>query len=221
MPNFKIDTPSGKATFVSRVLLVISLFLVVDGFVQPSPSHTSSNNFQDSLFSLASSSIPVDTNDAAIQWELFKKHHAKGSWKGIWTTYDFIGDVIDETVASVNLIPYGEEIEHTHTIVVGAKRSDCATCFDSMETKTLSVATYAPSDLKKSRLAACSMVNGPTLLRTGAMSTELVLNHGDGRVRVVFQHAPVWAQVSSMIFKTGLCVVLQLMFDSFSSIIGC
>lgn len=38
------------------------------------------------------------------------------------------------------------------------------------------------------------MVVGPSVLKSGAMSTELVLRHGDGRVRVTFQHAPVWAR---------------------------
>jgi hypothetical protein len=139
-------------------------------------------------------SSPFDeADDVEIQWDLFKKHHAKGSWKGIWTTYDYIGDVQDETVASVDLDLKGDEqIDHSHTIVVGAKRSDCATCFDSMETKTLPVAQYTPDNLRKSRFAAVSMVNGPTLLRSGAMSTELVLAHRDGRIRVIFQHAPVW-----------------------------
>jgi hypothetical protein len=36
------------------------------------------------------------------------------------------------------------------------------------------------------------MVVGPSVLKSGTMSTELVLRHGDGRVRVTFQHAPVW-----------------------------
>jgi hypothetical protein len=133
-------------------------------------------------------------DDSSIQWDLFKKHHAKGSWKGVWTTYDYIGDVIDETVASVNL-NYDESsdiIQQTHTIVVGAKRADCATCFDSFETKELPVAKYTPTQLHKTRLGSVGMVNGPTLLRSGTMATELVLSHGDGRVRVVFQHAPVW-----------------------------
>lgn len=133
-------------------------------------------------------------DDPAVQWDLFKKHHAKGSWKGIWTSYDYIGDVIDETVASVNL-NYDEAndaIQQTHTIAVGAKRSDCETCFDSMETKELPVAQYTPSQLLKTRLGSVGMVNGPTLLRSGAMATELVLAVGDGRVRVLFQHAPVW-----------------------------
>ncbi len=140
-----------------------------------------------------SSLDPVD--DVAVQWELFNKYHAKGSWRGVWTTHDYIGDVIDETVASVDLnVKEDGTIEQTHTIVVGAKKSDCATCFDSMETKVLPVATYSSENLRNSRFAAVSLVNGPTILRSGAMATELVLKHGDGRVRVIFQHAPVWEQ---------------------------
>jgi len=145
---------------------------------------------------VASSSVEeTEVDDPSIQWELFNKHHAKGSWKGIWTTYDYIGDVMDETVASVDLNRKETEdvVEHTHTIVVGAKKSDCETCFDSMESRTLPVQVYTPDNiLQKSRLAGVSMVNGPSIMRSGAMATELILRHGDGRVRVTFQHAPVW-----------------------------
>lgn len=111
------------------------------------------------------------------------------------TTYDYIGDVMDETVASVDLNRKETEnvVEHTHTIVVGAKKSDCETCFDSMESRTLPVQKYTPDNiLQKSRLAGVSMVNGPSIMRSGAIATELILRHGDGRVRVTFQHAPVW-----------------------------
>lgn len=134
-------------------------------------------------------------DDLEIQWDLFKKHHAKGSYKGVWTSYDYIGDVIDETIASVNL-DYDESddsIVQTHTIAVGATKSDCATCFDSSETKVLPVAKYTQQKMRKTRVGSVGMINGPTLLRSGAMATELVLSSGDGRVRVVFQHAPVWA----------------------------
>jgi len=107
-----------------------------------------------------------------------------------------MGDMVDETVASVDLAsPSSEVVQHTHTIVVGAKRSDCATCFDTMETKTLPVATYTPDTFRTRRpirLASRSWVNGPTVLRSGAVATELILAYNDGRVRVVFQHAPVW-----------------------------
>ena len=34
------------------------------------------------------SKFETDDDEGAIQWDLFKKHHAKGSWKGVWTTYD-------------------------------------------------------------------------------------------------------------------------------------
>jgi len=129
--------------------------------------------------------------DSAIQWELFKKHHARGSYKGIWTTYDYIGDVLDETIGAVDLIleEGSDVVQHSHQVVVGAKRSDCATCFDSMEVKTLPIATLqGPDDLllrAKTRCAASGMVAGPRVLRSGAMATELVLSHGDGRIRVM------------------------------------
>jgi hypothetical protein len=160
-----------------------------------------------------SSRFHEPADDPTIQWDLFNKHHAKGSWKGVWTTYDYIGDVMDETVASVDLnLKENDDgsavIDHTHTIVVGAKRSDCKTCFDSMEQKTLPVAQYTPDNvLQRSRLAGISMVNGPTILRSGAMATELILRHGDGRVRVVFNHAPVWEQVSffGKLLSAALC----------------
>jgi len=137
-----------------------------------------------------------EIDDQAVQWELFNKHHVQGSWKGVWTSHDYIGDVIDEVVASVNLKTKDDgSVERTHTIVIGAKKSDCATCFDSMETRTFPVATYQTETFtKSSRTAAVAMVNGPTILRSGVMATELVLKHGDGRIRVNFQHAPVWEQ---------------------------
>ena len=116
-------------------------------------------------------------DDSGIQWELLKKHHARGSWKGIWTTYDYIGDVAMETVASVDCVLQtddgsnsSEVVDVSHNIVVGAQRSDCATCFDTMEAKTIPVATYTPDSFqaRKTRLGACGMVVGPSLLRSGS-----------------------------------------------------
>ena len=85
-----------------------------------------------------------------------------------------------------------DTIQQTHNIVSGATKSDCKTCFDSMEVKSFPVARYAPGQLHKTRLGSIGMVNGPTLLRSGAMATELALSYGDGRIRVMVQHAPVW-----------------------------
>lgn len=136
--------------------------------------------------------------EMAVQWDLFTKHHAKGNgkWRGTWTSYDYMGDVIDTTTASVNLVLDEESspptVTHTHEIVTGSVQADCETCFDSTEVKTIPVGTYAPGNMNKYRCASAGMVCGPSLLRSGAMSTELALNYGNGRVRVIYQHAPVW-----------------------------
>jgi hypothetical protein len=197
------------------VLCAVCQFVATDSFSvtslssyhgRPTPFITSSNHLVSSTrrYLSSSSSLPQDTNDdSEIQWELFKKHHALGSWKGIWTTVDYMGDVLDETVASVDLVLQqgivadgssnnDDCIQQTHTIAVGATRSDCQTCFDSENLKTIPVAIYTKNQLYKQRFAACGMVNGPTLLKSKTMATELVLHYADARVRVVFQHAPVW-----------------------------
>ena len=49
-----------------------------------------------------SSSIPNNNdndNDPLSQYNLFKQYHAKGRWRGIWNTYDYMGDVLDTTQA--------------------------------------------------------------------------------------------------------------------------
>lgn len=135
--------------------------------------------------------------DAALQWSLFTKHHAlDGEWWGTWSTYNYMTDMEDSTIAAVSLLPNaeGNEVVHTHKILTGSTKSDCDTCFSSDEVSTLpTIATYTPETLgRRHRCAASGMVVGPSLLKSGAMSTELVLRHGDGRVRVTFQHAPVW-----------------------------
>jgi len=131
-----------------------------------------------------------------IQWDLFTKHQAKGKWRGTWTTLDYMGDIQDETTASVNLILDDESnsVEHTHEIVMGKIASDCETCYDSEDVRTIPVGKYTPGNMSKYRCASVAMCAGPSLMKSGAMSTELVLTHGNGRVRVVYQHAPVWEE---------------------------
>lgn len=168
-------------------VLVLLNFLTVESFCVPRARRCTALRSSNT----GNAGVVDEIDDTKAQWALFQKHHI-GCWKGVWTTYDYLGDVLDETVASVNVEKEGDVISQSHTIVVGASRSDCATCFDSFETKTMHVASYTPENLRKSRFAANGMVNGPTLLRSGAMATELVLSFGDGRVRVTFQHGPVW-----------------------------
>lgn len=125
----------------------------------------------------STTSASTANDDNAIQWELFRKYHL-GKWKGVWTTYNYMGDVDIETIASVNVVEQTNEeasskqqepkIVVTHDIVKGAKTSDCTTCFDDYEIQSIPVATYTPGNLGKARLGACGMVVGPTVLRSGA-----------------------------------------------------
>jgi len=135
--------------------------------------------------------------DQQLQWNLFTDNHAvDGEWWGTWQTFNYMGDLEDSTVAAVSLqldSADSNEVTQTHRILTSSTQSDCKTCFSSSEVATIPVATYTPETLgRRHRCAARGMAIGPSLLKSGAMSTELVLRHGDGRVRVVFQHAPVW-----------------------------
>lgn len=131
-----------------------------------------------------------------MQWNLFLKNHARGQWRGTWTTYNFMGDVIDNTMASVNLLhdPITNIVSHTHDVVVGSTQSDCETCFDSSDVRTIPVANYSKGRMAKYRCASIGMSCGPSITKSGSMSTELILSHEDtkSRLRVVYQHAPVW-----------------------------
>jgi hypothetical protein len=167
-------------------------FLLTAWLIHSSQSFTTPTTRPCATTSLASSLGEPDDPD--LQWNLYKQYHARGSWKGIWTTYDYMGDVLDEVVASVDLdLLTDDTVKQTHQIVVGATRSDCATCFDRMETQTIPVAQYTHDNLMvRNRLAAHSQIVGPTLTRSGLLATELILSYEDARVRVLLQHAPVW-----------------------------
>ena len=40
--------------------------------------------------------------DAALQWDMFTRHHAlDGEWWGTWSTYNYMGDLEDSTVAGL------------------------------------------------------------------------------------------------------------------------
>ena len=58
----------------------------------------------------------------------------------------------------------------------------------------LGIVGAGPGGLRRMATAGPGLINGPTVLRSGAMSTEVALRHGDGRIRVTFQHAPAWKQ---------------------------
>ena len=68
--------------FLWIALVALACTATVQGFVQKSLPRTKSASASPSLLS---SSLGQEAEDnPAIQWELFNKHHAKGSWKGVW-----------------------------------------------------------------------------------------------------------------------------------------
>lgn len=148
-------------------------------------------------FAGQSSDLPprlTQNEEEKLQWDFFLKHQARGKWRGTWTSYDYMGDIIDSTIASVNLEhdPENDIVTHTHDIVVESTSSDCKTCFDSSNIQSFKVGNYAQGNLARYRCASIAMVCGPSLMRSQAMSTELILSFGNGRVRVIYQHGPVW-----------------------------
>jgi hypothetical protein len=56
--------------------------------------------------------------------------------------------------------------------------------------REIPVGTYRAGALGRQVCAGAGMCSGPSLLRSGLMSTELILRHGASRLRVTLQHAP-------------------------------
>lgn len=109
-----------------------------------------------------------------VQWELFKQHHV-GSWKGLWTTYDAMGDKLLESAAVVDNALSGDKnaVEVAQSIIQESVSADCPTCFDSSTTKDLPKAIYDAtvpdwSSQYRLKFGANGMVVGPKVLKTGA-----------------------------------------------------
>ncbi|KAJ8598378.1 hypothetical protein CTAYLR_002979 [Chrysophaeum taylorii] len=116
-----------------------------------------------------------------------------GNWEGVWTTYDQHGVVQSETEASW-ILELEPENRARHTLRVGDQ--------------TIPVATYTPDNLGKQQCAGAGMVCGPSLLRSGLVSTELSLRHGASRVRVTVQHAPAFdpdGVEAMLLYRTIVC----------------
>jgi len=89
--------------------LVISLLhhsLICNAFAPPSlfgqyrPSRTPIASTQLRSTNQSPDAPKTPEEDAALQWNLFTKYHAvDGEWWGSWMSYDYMGDVIDSTVA--------------------------------------------------------------------------------------------------------------------------
>ncbi|GMI60838.1 hypothetical protein ScalyP_jg10867 [Parmales sp. scaly parma] len=92
-----------------------------------------------------------------------------------------------------------ETVSQTHTIPTSTTKSDCETCFDSSNSKTMLVTTHTLQNInERKHFGGRGYITGPTVTRSGNMITELCLGCPNGeageRVRVIFQHAPVWSE---------------------------
>lgn len=136
--------------------------------------------------------VPVDNLDAEGQWDLFRTNHV-GRWEGVWETFNPIGDNIG-TVEAIFDVSLEDDVTATMSQAIreNSVSSDCETCHDSTQERWLPLGQVGTGALRRMTCAGPAMVNGPTVLRSGALSTELGLRFGDSRVRVTFQHIPAW-----------------------------
>eukprot|EP00571_Detonula_confervacea_P007539 CAMPEP_0172317860 /NCGR_PEP_ID=MMETSP1058-20130122/33076_1 /TAXON_ID=83371 /ORGANISM="Detonula confervacea, Strain CCMP 353" /LENGTH=480 /DNA_ID=CAMNT_0013032537 /DNA_START=1 /DNA_END=1443 /DNA_ORIENTATION=+ len=198
-------SPRPSSMLILATAVALSSSNVSNAFLAPTPHAARYQQLSSSVVKPSTTQLHVSGSpdapktieeDAALQWDMFTRHHAlDGEWWGSWSTYNYMGDLEDSTVAGVSLQPNEDSniVAHTHRILSSSTESDCQTCFSSSQVDTLPIAMYTPETLgRRHRCATVGMVVGPSVLKSGAMSTELVLRHGDGRVRVTFQHAPVW-----------------------------
>ena len=122
----------------------------------------------------------TDVDFADAQWQLYAAQ--SGRWEGVWTTFDSQGI---------------EQLAHTGCWDVSLDGDDAV---HKMEVpgpdgypRQIPVGTYTRGKLGRQTCAGQGMVSGPTLLRSGLMSTELLLRYGASRLRVAVQHAPAEA----------------------------
>jgi hypothetical protein len=104
----------------------------------------------------------TDVDFADAQWQLYAAQ--SGRWEGVWTTFDSQGI---------------EQLAHTGCWDVSLDGDDAV---HKMEVpgpdgypRQIPVGTYTRGKLGRQTCAGAGMVSGPTLLRSGLMSTELLL----------------------------------------------
>ena len=83
--------------YYSAFILVLQA-LAVRAFTLPQHGRSSVKSCISSRFRLpaplpSTTGVETDeTDEGAVQWELLQKYHTKGSWKGVWTTYDYVSE---------------------------------------------------------------------------------------------------------------------------------
>ena len=126
----------------------------------------------------------------STHWRRFTDLHA-GEWRGRWSTFGPDGTLLDEISAAQRLEVAANEDIATNTLIFVSQsvRSDCETCFDSEETKEMPAGSFS-ADTLPYYISGQGSALGPRVLRSGAMSFEACVRHGDERVRLTAQFAP-------------------------------
>ena len=126
----------------------------------------------------------------STHWRRFTDLHA-GEWRGRWSTLGPDGTLLDEISAAQRLEVAANEDVATNTLIFVSQsvRSDCETCFDSEETKEMPAGSFS-ADTLPYYICGQGSALGPRVLRSGAMSFEACVRHGDERVRLTAQFAP-------------------------------
>ena len=126
----------------------------------------------------------------STHWRRFLDLHA-GEWRGRWSTLGPDGTLLDEISAAQRLDVAANEDIATNTLIFVSQsvRSDCETCFDSEETKEMPAGSFS-ADRLPYHICGSGSAFGPRVLRSGAMSFEACVRHGDERVRLTAQFTP-------------------------------
>jgi len=149
-------------------------------------------------------------------WRAWTAQQA-GDWRGTWCTHGLGGALLDTVAAGTALLVEGASAVQTHQVSVETTLSDCVRCFDcdgqgwfnGATMRTLPAGTFTPATMKHV-ICTDGSAFGPRVLRSGAMTLELGLRHGDRRVRAVCTWQPQSATAMAFGGNSAVPVALTL-----------
>ena len=83
-----------------NIILIITLFLhPINGFLPSSSKNFANINLKVSTTIPGNENVPelAEEEKQKQQWELFTKYYTLSEWRGKWSFYDYLDDVIDTT----------------------------------------------------------------------------------------------------------------------------
>merc|ERR1719203_405110 len=124
-------SPRPSSMLILATAAILSTSNISNAFLSPTPLtvryQQSASATQLHQISGSPDAPKTIEEDAALQWDMFTRHHAlDGEWWGSWSTYNYMGDLEDSTVAGVSLLPNEDSnvVSHTHRILSSSTESD-------------------------------------------------------------------------------------------------